>query len=217
MVQGNKIDSLRKLADTLGCVSNLDTMMSTILTEACHFSGAEAGSIYICEGDDLVLTYSHNALFDSREGKGSSFLYEGFRQSVFDDSLSSYVARTGEVLNIEDAYALSPKLPYHFQDSFDIKNGYISRSILTLPLKNMKSMPIGVLQLINCLDEQGVLGVFDKNMAELMLLFSSTASLALERVQLMRNMVLRTIKMAQLRDPLETSFHAQRVGALAVV
>ena len=48
-----------------------------------------------------------------------------------------------------------------------------------------------------------------------MLLFPSTAAMALERAQLIRQMLWRTVKMAELRDPLETTPHARRVGAMA--
>jgi HD-GYP domain-containing protein (c-di-GMP phosphodiesterase class II) len=45
---------------------------------------------------------------------------------------------------------------------------------------------------------------------------STSAALALERAQMTRNIILRMISMAELRDPKETGAHVNRVGAYSV-
>jgi len=49
----------------------------------------------------------------------------------------------------------------------------------------------------------------------MMLHFASTAAVALERAQLVRNIILRTIKMTEMRDPKETGAHVNRVASFA--
>ncbi|MDR1921521.1 MAG: HD domain-containing protein [Candidatus Adiutrix sp.] len=217
MHEAEKKEALRTLAATLNYVSDLDVMMETILTEARRFSGAQAGSIYIREGDRLVFAYSQNDYFDKTGSTPGGGLYKNASVSVTGNSLASYVAREGRPLNIGDAYAIDVERPYRFKPDFDRKNGYVSRSVLTLPLKDIKAQTIGILQLINRLDENGKVGVFGGSDVDMMMIFSSTAAMALERAHLIRQMILRTIRMAELRDPRETSFHAQRVAALAVM
>ena len=46
--------------------------------------------------------------------------------------------------------------------------------------------------------------------------FANTASAALERAQLTRNLILRTIKMAEMRDPKETGTHVNRVASYSI-
>lgn len=86
---------------------------------------------------------------------------------------------------------------------------------MTLPLNGARGEVIGVLQVINRLEEGGETGIFDQDDEELMQIFSSTAAMAMERAQFIRRILLKAVKIAELRDPLETASHAQRVGALS--
>lgn len=56
-----------------------------------------------------------------------------------------HVVRTGEVLNIEDAYSR----PDLFDVSQDLLTGYTTRSVLTLPLRDRDDRVIGALQAVN--------------------------------------------------------------------
>jgi len=64
-------------------------------------------------------------------------------------SISGYVAITGEVLNIPDAYRIDENAPYSFNRSVDKDQNYISRSMLVVPMKNHLNQIIGVIQLMN--------------------------------------------------------------------
>jgi len=219
LLEHEKYEALRKLASTLGRVSDLDIMMETILSEARRFVGAEAGSIYIREGDRLVFAYSQNDYFArTRTAEPEpETSYVNQELPLTGNSLASYSARENRPLNIPDAYGIPLEKPYRFQPDFDRKTGYVTRSILTLPLTDIRGNAIGVLQVINRLDEAGLVLPFGPEDEELMMIFSSTAAMALERAQLVRQMILRSIKMAELRDPRETAAHAHRVAALAVM
>jgi len=46
--------------------------------------------------------------------------------------------------------------------------------------------------------------------------FANMAAVAIERAQMTRAMILRTIKMAELRDPKETGAHVNRVASYSV-
>jgi adenylate cyclase len=61
--------------------------------------------------------------------------------------ISGYVARTGETLNIPDAYQHEL-----FNPEIDQKTGYRTRSILCAPIRNKRGQVMGVLSLINRLD-----------------------------------------------------------------
>ncbi len=217
LFESEKLNALSNLALTLNSVSDLDVMMETILTEARRFVGAEAGSIYIKEEDKLIFAYSQNDFF-AKDGRDElSLNYKNKRIALIGNSLASYVALANLPLNIADAYNIDLDKPYRFEPEFDRKSGYVTRSILTMPLTNIRREVIGILQIINRLDEKGRPRTFDRDDEQLMVLFSSTAAMALERAQLIRQMLLRSVKMAELRDPLETTFHAQRVASLAIL
>jgi hypothetical protein len=68
---------------------------------------------------------------------------------VGDYSIAGYVARTGETVNVDDAYQIPEDAPYKFNPAPDRSLNYRTRSILTLPLTNKAGEVVGVLQLIN--------------------------------------------------------------------
>ncbi|HHJ52114.1 MAG TPA: GAF domain-containing protein, partial [Caldithrix abyssi] len=94
--------------------------------------------------------------------------------------IAGYVAKTGEVINIEDAYRDS-----RFDPTTDKKTGYRTRSILCMPifepLKEEKSRPsiIGVLQVLNKAD-----GVFTKDDEELLASMAPQIAIAIINARL---------------------------------
>ena len=67
-----------------------------------------------------------------------------------EQGIAGYVASTGEVLNIPDAYD-HPQ----FNQAIDKKSGYRTKAILCMPIKR-DDMVVGVIQLINKMDGSGV-------------------------------------------------------------
>jgi response regulator RpfG family c-di-GMP phosphodiesterase len=88
--------------------------------------------------------------------------------------------------------------------------------MLTFPLKTNRGDTIGVLQLINAKNAKGTAVAFSKKDEPLILHFANMAAVAIERAQMTRAMILRTIRMAELRDPKETGAHVNRVAAYSV-
>lgn len=215
LLEHEKYEALRALAATLNGIYDLDAMLEAVLSQARRFVKAEAGSIYVPEGHRLLFAYSQNDFFSRQDDNNGSVHYKNQELSLVGNSLASYVARENMTLNIAEAYDIPLEAPYRFEPVFDQLTGYLTRSVLTLPLNAARGEVIGVLQVINRQLEGGEIGVFDRDDEELMQIFSATAAMAMERVQLIRRMLLRTVKISELRDPLETASHALRVGALA--
>src|SRR3954469_976258 len=75
-----------------------------------------------------------------------------FRETTMEidhKSIAGYVASTGQIVNIDDAYDLPPDVPYSINRKFDEDSGYRTKSILAVPLRDQKDHIVGVLQLIN--------------------------------------------------------------------
>lgn len=88
--------------------------------------------------------------------------------------LAGYVAKTGESINIKDAYN-----DERFNPEVDLKTGYKTNTILCLPIKNNNQEIIGVFQVLN--KEKGF---FTKNDENLLVAIGGSASIALENAQL---------------------------------
>jgi response regulator RpfG family c-di-GMP phosphodiesterase len=211
-----KLESLTRLGIELNQVHDLDILMERILTEARQFVNADAGSIYIRDGDELHFTYTQNQTLQRRLPKGQKLIYSTFSMPVDENSIAGYVAATGRALNIADVYQLDPTLPYQFSKVFDEASGYKTESVLAVPLKNAAGEVLGILQIINAQDSEHHIQPFSAMDESMMFHFASIAAVALERAQMTRAMILRMIRMAEMRDPMETGAHVNRVAGFSV-
>ena len=216
LTEKQQLKVLTGLGITLNRIKDLDVLLERILTEARLFTNADAGSIYVRDGDHLHFRYTQNATLQKRLPRGARLLYSTFTVPISPASLVGYCVTTGKTLNIADAYAIDVPLPYRFARSFDEAAGYRTQSILVVPLKTLLGDVIGALQIINAQDRAGRIIPFLKKDERMMLHFASVAAVAMQRAQMTRDMILRMIRMAELRDPKETGAHVNRVAAYAL-
>jgi len=213
--EAERLKEIIRLDTELSTVQDLDILLERILTEARRITNADAGSIYIRDEDDLVFSYAQNDTMQKKLPPGQKLIYLTFRMKINTHSIAGYVASTGKSLNIPDVYKIDNQSPYHFDSSYDQVSKYKTTSMLTVPLKTNTGDIIGVLQIINKKDAEGVVVPFNSEDEIICLHFASTASMALQRAQLTRALILRMIAMAELRDPKETGPHVNRVAAFA--
>jgi HD-GYP domain-containing protein (c-di-GMP phosphodiesterase class II) len=211
-----KLDGLTRLGVDLNRIQDLDILMESILTEARRFVNADAGSIYIRDKDMLHFTYTQNDTLQGRLREGQKLIYSTFRIPINGKSIAGFVAQSGQPLNLPDVYRIDPACAYHFDKGFDDTAEYSTRSVLTIPLQTSKGDLLGVLQIINAQDENLNVIPFTFTDEKMMMHFASIAAVALARAQMTRAILLRMMKMAEMRDPKETGAHVNRVGGYAV-
>jgi len=215
LTEKQKFGKIISLGVEITQVKDLDVLLERILKEARLLVNADAGSIYVKEDDKLKFSYSQNDTLQLRQ-PGRKLIYSTFKMLINNQSIAGYVANTGDLLNLQDAYKLPSTLPFSFNRKYDDLSGYRTQSMLTFPLKTNRGDTIGVLQLINAKNARGKAVAFSKKDEPLILHFANMAAVAIERAQMTRSMILRTIKMAELRDPKETGSHVNRVAAYSV-
>ncbi|MFP4363562.1 MAG: HD domain-containing phosphohydrolase [Spirochaetia bacterium] len=212
----NKLREIFKLDSELNTIQDMDILLEKILYKAREAVNADAGSIYIKEGDELVFKYSQNDTKEKELPPGQKLIYSIFKVKINKNSISGYAAETGETLNIPDMYSIPEDAPYSFNPKFDRLSGYKTVSTLTIPLLTNLGDTIGVLQLINAKDSNGEIAAFSKDAELFANHFASNATMALQRAKMTRAILLRMISMAELRDPKETGAHVNRVASFAV-
>lgn len=216
------IDERKKFQEVLNVgleviqTKDIDILLERILTKARKLTNADAGSIYIKEGDTLLFRYTQNETLQKKLPAGKKLIYSTFAIPVNNQSISGYVANTGDILNIEDVYNMKGGVPFCFDPSYDRISGYQTRSVLSFPLKTHTDEIVGVLQLINAKDSDGTIVPFMADDEPFIMHFANNAAIAIERALMTRDIILRMIKMAELRDPMETGAHVNRVSSYAV-
>jgi HD-GYP domain-containing protein (c-di-GMP phosphodiesterase class II) len=227
-----ELGELIEISKALSTEREIDKLLDLILEKSRFITGADAGSLYVVEGDDpdplrrtlrFKLTQNDSVEFDWRE----------FSVPVSSRSMSGYVALHKCPLNIADVYDLPPRSPFGFDPSFDAKIGYRTKSMLCAPLLSRAGDVIGVIQLINkkrdverriqnTADAEDIVVPFDERSEELLMTLASQAGIALENAilyaeinRMLEGFVRASVEAIEQRDP-TTSGHSRRVADLTV-
>ena len=215
--------SIIELDSELNKIQDLDLLLERILFEARKVVYADAGSIYVKQAveedgksvEKLLIKYAQNETFQKSLPPGQKMIYSVFSVPISDKSISGYCALTGNIVDVPDMYNIPPDAPYSFNSSFDRLTGYRTTSSLTFPLLTAEGRLLGVIQVINK-TEEGKVVPFSEGDKFLITHFAANATIALQRAFVTRAMILRMIKMSELRDPKETGTHVNRVAGYAV-
>lgn len=153
-----EMNSIQQIGKSLSSELNTERLLLLIMDEVTRLMNAERSTFYIVDSERGELW--------SKIAQKAEIMEIRLKIGV---GIAGNVAKTGQVINIEDAYNDD-----RFDSSTDKKTGYKTHSILCMPifepLKDDKTKPdiIGVLQILNKKD-----GVFDSEDEDLL---SSLAS-----------------------------------------
>ncbi|MBY0431187.1 MAG: GAF domain-containing protein, partial [Rhodospirillales bacterium] len=217
---------LIELGIALSAERNFKRLMEMILLGAKDLCRADGGTLYLREGDFLRFAILRNDSLNTAMGgtTGKEIPFPPLR--LYDEegkenhkNVSTSVALTGRMVNIEDAYDVE-RYDFTGTKKFDAGTGYRSKSFLTVPLKNHKEEVIGVLQLINAISPSGEVVSFGKDLERLIEALSSQAAIALDNQQLLeaqKNLLESFIKVIagaiDAKSPY-TGGHCQRVPVI---
>jgi HD-GYP domain-containing protein (c-di-GMP phosphodiesterase class II) len=210
---------LIKVGVALTNTRDLDKLLDLILTEARDLTRADAGSIYLIDGQVLRFVTSQNqTLFELYGEDETRALFEEFDLPLDESSIAGYVAINKKILNLEDVYNLPPNYGFRFNSAWDEANKYRSVSMLVAPMLSPEGQVVGVLQLINAMSEQGEIIAFDSRFKDVVSAFASQAAVAIVNAQLHQQLeeahldtVFRLGVAAEYRDK-ETANHIKRVS-----
>ncbi len=213
-------------------------LLDLILLRAREVTGADAGSVYIVEGD-ADDPAGHILRFTESQNDSRTIASEGFTLPVSSTSIVGACVLASEVINIPDLYNLDAPgqgnniWGFIHDKSFDENNDYQSRSLLTIPMVSARNQVIGVIQLINR-RKAGVLRLgplesfqenvipFDDESINYATTLASQACIALENSllydevkTLFEGFVHASVTAIESRDP-TTSGHSERVADLTV-
>jgi diguanylate cyclase (GGDEF)-like protein len=164
---------------------DLGALLERIVAEARRFTRAEAGTLFLRDGELLRFTVVQNDALARRIGERE------MRRRLQDEplridqpSFAGHVAQTGDVISLADAYAAPTGRPFTFNRRLDAKTSYQTRSVLVVPLQDATGYVLGVLQLINALDGDGNVVPFDPGYENLIRALASQAAVAIRNTRL---------------------------------
>ena len=229
---GDELGELLEIARAISTEREVDKLLYLILAKSRFITGADAGSVYVVEGEDSDVL-RRTLRFKLSQNESVSFDSHEFSFPIGPRSMAGFVALNRRPLGIADVYDLPPGAEFSFDRSLDERNGYRTKSMLCAPLLSRSGEAIGVIQLINkkrdperrLLDEEDVRAQvipFDARSEDLLLMLASQAGILLENAQLyaeiqemLEGFVHASVEAIEQRDP-TTSGHSQRVADFTV-
>ena len=192
----SRLNDLNAIGAALSSERDINRLLESILTAARKITNADAGTLYLVDADKQVLTFEilHNDSLKIRMGGTSGNPIPFYPIALYHDGnpnlamVVSYSVLRGETVNIPDAYT-AEGFDFSGTKNFDAKTGYRSRSFLSVPMRNHEHEIIGVLQLINALDEtSGEVKQFSKDDQQLLESLASQAAIALSNRRLIQQL-----------------------------
>lgn len=213
-----QVEKLNNIGIALSSEHKLEKLLDRIVSQSLFLAHCDAGSIYTVGGSMLNFKAARNNTLKKRYGEGyEDKCFKRYRVPISMDRISGYVAATGETLNIKDVYHIDSDKKYTFTDDFDRRNNYKTQSMINAPLKEPGGNILGVLQLINCMNKEGQIIPFNKNLESLIRSLASQAAVAIRNARLIEKVkevhldtILRLSVTAEFRD-VDTSDHLRRM------
>lgn len=164
---------------------DLYALLERILEQARRFTRAEAGTLFLREGDHLRFAVVQNDFLEARLGKREmQRRLQAAPLPLSEPSLAGHVAQTGEIINVSDAYAIGVQQTAAFNKNVDETNDYGTRSVFVVPLQHPTGTIVGVLELLNALGADDAIVPFDPEYEKLVRALASQAAIAIRNARL---------------------------------
>lgn len=165
-----KIADLEKILSItmeLSSEADLNSLLQLIMAKAKEVIVCERSTIYMLDQDKKELWSLLTSELEIKEIRVPVGI-----------GIAGQVAQNNEIINITDAYK-----DERFNPNFDLKTGFKTKSILTLPLRSLRGTVVGVLQMLNRIDSD----FFSEYDIFIMRTFANQVGVILERSELIKS------------------------------
>ena len=160
-----ELEAARRVSQTLFQFTEVDELVEAALRASLEEVGAEAGSVLLADPEAKQLVFYHS-IGEKPVPRGTAI--------PSDQGIAGGVFQSGEPVIIGDV-----KKSSHHYAGIDRATGFVTRDMITVPLKRWKGDPIGVLNVLNKRT-----GVLDEHDLDLLMILSAFTALAIEQARL---------------------------------
>lgn len=209
--------ALLRVGQAMAQEQDLDRLLDTICIETESALEAERCSVFLLDAETNQL-WARAATGLDETGRVAFGSGDASTANIRFDAhlgIAGYVAKTGEVVNLDNAYS-DPR----FNPAFDRQTGYKTQSLLCVPMRNRQQEIIGVFQVLNKCngDINKSFGLAD---VDLLSAIGASAAVAIENAKLHHERKIAFVSFIKTlsstidaRDPI-TAGHSERVALYA--
>lgn len=174
------MDKLLEMGVRLSAEKDYSRLLESVLSDAMSLTHCDAGVLYLREDDALVFKIMRNDTNKSYQGgDGEKISFSPIL--LIDKNICAVALTEDRIICINDVDACAE---YDFLSAahYELMPGYQTKSMMVVPLKNREGDRIGVLQLINAVDEEGKRTVFTEDDTHMIKSVASQAAVAIRNM-----------------------------------
>lgn len=163
---------------------DLNRLLDAVLMSVMSLANCDAGTLYLLEDDGLHFKIMHtNSLGTHAGGDGKDPDLPPVPLSR--ENVCAFSLLENRTVRIEDVHA-SEEYDFSGPVRYDAMTGYHTQSMLVVPMTNREGEKLGVIQLINALDENGNVQSFSDDMILALESMTSQSSITIQNVRYMQ-------------------------------
>ncbi len=128
-----------------------------------ELTSCDAGTLYIYDNDALYFKIMKTKSMNVDRG-GDGEVIDLPPVPMKEGNIGAYAAIHKKALNIEDVYADNNDFDFSGPKNYDKMTGYHTQSMIAVPLVGSDEKVVGVLQLINAMNDKGEVIPFDESL-----------------------------------------------------
>lgn len=180
-MKSGEMEKILEVGVLLSSERDLRKLLERILTCVMELANCDAGTLYLREGDALCFEIMRNHTLKTCSG-GDGEKPDLPPVPLRRENVCAMALLENRTIRIED---VKQNQEYDFSGPvrYDAMTGYNTRSMLVVPMRNREGERIGVLQLINAMDQDGNVCSFAEDMALVMESVASQAAITIQNVR----------------------------------
>lgn len=201
-MEREQAEKILEIGIQLTAERNFDELLAKIIDCAMELTDCDGGTLYLYEQEQLK--------FCVMKTKSLGINQKGQEKETFppvsmnEKNVCAYAALHRKLLNIKDAYHCQ-EFDFSGPREYDKLTGYRTQSMLVFPLVNHEDALVGVVQLINALDERDNVIPFKQEYEKVLQSLGSQAAVAVSNMQFVQEIEQLMISITQVfTDAIDT-------------
>ena len=202
---------------SLSMEKDFNKLLETILEQVMELTRCDAGTLYLLEGEHLKFQFMKNKSMDP--GRGADWEGSGLPPvPLTRRNLCAMALLDKRTILVEDVRNCET---YDFSGParYDAMTGYHTKSLLVTPLWNRTGERLGVLQLINAMDETGAVCGFSEEMVLAVESVASQAAITIQNsryISEVKGLIQSFVRMTSSAIDARTPYNASHTRNMAV-
>ena len=159
-------------------------LLDVVLASVMELANCDAGTLYLLDGDALCFKIMHTNSLGTHSG-GDGKVPDMPPVPLRRENVCAFSFLEGRTIRVEDVHT-STEYDFSGPIRYDAITGYHTQSMLVVPMRNREGEKLGVIQLINALDEEGNVQAFPEDMILALESVTSQAAVTIQNVRYMK-------------------------------